>query len=174
MALYSTLVAGTTATWQASGGTYTLTLTSLASAAARQGAKGDLSDLTASNNLPEVLMFLFETKAGAAVANATNKLTLLIGESNSGTAGTNNPAGLTGSDASLGTPAEYTLQLNRAGALNMSNNAATGAQKQWIAYYPTSRYIIPVVYNQTNQSLSGTAGDHILTMVPYFRVQNSV
>ena len=172
MALYSTLEAGTTATWQASGGTYTLTLTSLASAAARQGVKGDLAD--ASGNLPEVLMFLLETKMGVAATNAANKLSLFIGESNSGTAGTNNPAGLTGADASLGTPAEYTLQLALAQSMNLSNNAGTGTQKQWLAYYPTQRYIIPVIYNQTTQSLSGTAGDHILTLVPYYRVQNSV
>lgn len=174
MALYSTLTPGTAVTWKASGGTYTLTLTSLASGAARQGVKGDLSDGTAGNNLPEVCLFLLETKMGTGIANATNKLSLFIGESNNATAATNNPAGLTGADGSLGTPAEYTLQLNLAQAMNLSNNASTGTQKQWLAYYPISRYIIPVIYNQSDQSLSSTAGDHVLTMVPYYRVQNSV
>jgi len=164
---YSYPQIGTPKVWRASGGDYTLTLTSLADQAARQGAKGDFNDGTL-GTIPEYIDILLETKMAVAAANGTI-IEVWCGQSDNATATTNNPAGLTGSDAAFGTPTEYKLQLDFVGALALSNNAATGTQKQKFRCYPTTRYWIPVIVNLGGQALSSTAGDHILTCTPYYR-----
>lgn len=164
---YSGLIAGTPITWQASGGSKTLTLTSLANAAARQGVKSD-SLLDGTFGMPEVLEVSFETKAASAVTNGL-QTEIYFGESSSATAGTDNPGGLTGADAALSNPSEIKLQLGLVGALNYSNALGTGTQRQRFIYYPTCICIIPVVVNRSGQAFSSTPGDHILTVTPYYR-----
>jgi hypothetical protein len=168
MASYPTLVAGTAKTWQASGGDYALTLTSLASSstAGREGAKGDLYDAT-NARLPALVVLTFETKMTSAPTDAT-VLELWIGESASATAGTGNPGGLTGADAAITNLDQRKRQLNFAGSLSLSNNIGTGVQRAHFAYYPAHRYLVPAAFNNSGTALSGTAGDHILTMTPYY------
>lgn len=157
---------GTPVTWQASGGTSALTLTSLASAAARQGAKSG-SFLDGTKGLPAYLEILFLSKMNAAAANGTF-LNLFFGESDSATAGTANPGGLSGTDASLSNPAEVTLQLRPVWAFPLSNALGTGAQSWRSVFYPRCAYLSPVIVNGTAQALSSTAGDHVLTVTPYY------
>jgi hypothetical protein len=159
--------AGTAKVWKASGGDYALTLTSLADAAAREGAKGDFNDGTM-GPIPEYLDILFELKMAVAAANGA-VIELWAGQSDNATAATNNPGGLTGADAAVSTPAEKKLQLDPIGAFALSNNLGTGTQKQKFRFYPSSRYFIPVIVNRGGQAFSSTAGDHILTITPYFR-----
>lgn len=164
---YSYLEAGTPLTWQASGGSKALTLTSLASGNARQGDKSaTLVDGT--KGMPELLEISLETKANAAVTNGL-QAELYIGESSSSTAGTDNPGGLSGSDAAFANPSEKKLQLNFLGSLNYSNALGTGTQRQRWIYKPTCICIIPLVVNNSGQAFSGTPGDHILTITPYYR-----
>lgn len=164
---YSYLEAGTTITWVNSGGDKVLTLTSLADGSAREGDKSaTLVDGT--KGMPELLEFRLETAVGSAATNGL-VVELWIGESDSATAGTNNPGNLTGADAGLSNPDELKYQLNIAGALALSNARTTSVQKQRFTYFPTCPYIVPLIVNKSGQALSGTAGNHKLVMTPYYR-----
>lgn len=168
MSNYSRLLAGTSVTWKNTGGDKALTLTSLASAAAREGDKS-ASIVHGTYGLPEYLEFRLETSMAVAAANGTT-IDLLIGESDSSTAGTNNPGNLTGADASWSNPSELCTQLRLAGSLILSNARGTNIQKvRLVLPRPLSGYIIPVIYNQGGQALGSTASDHQLVMTPYYR-----
>ncbi len=162
---YSYLVAGTPITWKDSGGTYAMTLASLASAAARQGPKSaTLVDGT--YGMPELLEILLLATMDVAAANGT-VLELYLGESSSATAGTDNPGNLSGTDAALSNPSEYKLQLDLVGSLNLSNARGTSQQAQRFRYFPTCPYIMPVLVNLGGQALD-SAGNEI-RVTPYYR-----
>jgi hypothetical protein len=163
---YSDLVAGTPVEWSTTGGK-TLTLTSLANAAMREGAKSaTLVDGT--SGLPELLEFRLESAVGSAATQGL-EIELYVGESDNATAGNDNPGNLTGADAGLSNPTELKLQLNFVGSLVLSNARGTNVQKQRLRYRPVCAYIVPAVYNGSGQTLSGTAGNHKLVMTPYYR-----
>lgn len=115
-----------------------------------------------------MLDILFQTAMASAAANGT-VIELWCGQSDNATAATNNPSTLTGADGSFATPAEYKLQLDFVGALNLSNNRGTSVQQAKFRFYPTCRYWIPVIVNRGGQALSGTAGNHALTVTGYHR-----
>lgn len=164
---YSFLVAGTAFTWKSSGGTYTLTLTSIANDGGREGVKtATLVDGTL--GMPEILEILFESQVQAAPTNG-KEIELWFGESDSATAGTNNPGNLTGADAALTTPDELKQQCNFAGSIVLSNNRGTNVQKQRFRYAPLQPYLIPVVVNKSGQTLGATAGNHVITVTPFYR-----
>ncbi len=164
---YSDLVAGTPITWKSSGGDKALTLTSLTNGSAREGDKSaTLVDGT--KGMPEVVEFRLESAVGSA-ATTGKEINLFVGESDSATAGTANPGNMTGADAGLSTPTELTPQLNFAGALVLSNTRGTNVQIQRLRYKPLAPYLIPLIYNDSGQTLSGTAGNHQLVMTPYYR-----
>src|SRR5215216_1253239 len=94
---YSKYEAGTSITWINTGGTYALTLTSLANNAGRQGAKGDLGASRA-----KLWELVLET-AVAVAATAGNEIEIYWASSTSATAGTDNPGGTSGTDSALGT-----------------------------------------------------------------------
>jgi len=164
---YSFLEAGTPLTWTSSGGDKVLTLTSMTANVAREGDKS-ASLVDGTKGMPELVEIRMETKVGSAAANGTY-LDLYIGESDSATAGTANPGGLTGADAAVATPAEKTLQLRLVGIMPMSNVLGTGLQVFRTIYYPVCAYLIPVVVNSTGQTLSGTGTDHKVIITPYYR-----
>lgn len=165
---YSRLIAGTSITWINTGGDYVLTLTSLGNNAVRQGDKsGSIVDGTYGR--PEFLEFFLETACNVAGTNYTS-IDLFIGESDSATAGTNNPGGLSGADGILTNGTQLVWQLRHAGSLSVSNGAGTNVQKARMRlYYPACAYIIPVVANFSGQALHATASNHKLTMTPYYR-----
>jgi hypothetical protein len=166
-ASYSDLVAGTAITWKSSGGDKVLTLTSLTNGSMREGDKSaTLVDGT--KGLPELVEFRLESAVGSAATNG-KEINLLIGESDDSTAGNANPGNLTGADAGVSNPTELSQQLNFAGSLVLSNARGTNVQKQRIRYKPICAYLIPVIYNDSGQTLSGTAGNHTLVMTPYYR-----
>lgn len=169
---YSDLIAGTTRVWASSGGDETLTLTSLANNAAREGDKS-ATLIDGTYGLPEYLEILFKTAVGSA-ATTGNVIELFIGESDSATAGTDNPGNLTGADAGWSNPDELKAQLYRVGALSLSNARGTNVQSVRMLYRPTCAYIVPAVVNLSGQTLSATAGNHSLEITPYYRrVQGS-
>jgi hypothetical protein len=164
---YSDLVAGTAVSWKASAGDHVLTLTSLVDQAVREGDKSaTLVDGT--KGLPELLEFRLESAVGAA-ATAGKEVSLYVGESDSATAGTDNPGNLTGADAGVTSGTELLPQLNFVGSLVLSNARGTNVQKQRLLYAPTCAYLIPVLFNNSGQTLSATAGNHQLVMTPYYR-----
>jgi hypothetical protein len=164
---YSDVVAGTAITWKSTGGDKTLTLTSLTNGSAREGDKS-ATLVDATKGMPEYLEFRLESAVGSA-ATTGKEINLFIGESDSATAGTANEGNLTGADAGLSTPTELTPQLNFVGALSLSNTRSTNVQVKRMRYKPLCPYIIPLIYNDSGQTLSGTAGNHQLVMVPYYR-----
>jgi hypothetical protein len=156
---YALQTTGTALSWKASGGDYALTLTSLASAAARQGAKGDLGA-----NWARRWAVLLATSM-ATGANGT-LIELYWAPSLSATAANDNPGGCSGADAAFATPAEYKLQLIPIGSLAVSNNAGAAIQKQVFEFYPPTRYGMPVVVNGTAVALGATATDHEVRLSP--------
>jgi hypothetical protein len=148
-------------TWKNTGGTYGLTLTSVTNGNGRQGAKGDLGA-----NRARIWDVLFTASVGVA-ATAGNEIELYWAASDSATAGTDNPGGTGGTDATFNTtPDEYKQQLIFIGSLILSNNAGTGIQKQWFRFQPPTRYGMPVVVNKSGQTMGSTATDHTVTLTP--------
>jgi hypothetical protein len=162
---YADFLAGTAKTWKSTGGDYAITLTSLSNGSGREGVKGDFLDGTKGS--PAFLEIRFESSVGSAATNG-NQIELYFGESDSATAGTNNPGNLTGADAGLSNPDELKLQLNLVGGINLSNARGTAIQKQRFVYYPAQRYLVPLVVNKSGQTLGGTAGDHQIVVTPFF------
>jgi hypothetical protein len=160
MSTTNKLQQNTAKSWKASGGDFAITLTSLANAAARQGAKGDLGTPFA-----RVYNVLFTASVGVAATNG-NTIDLYWCQSTSATAGTDNPGALSGTDASAATPAELTLQLVYVGRLALSNAQGTGIQKQSFLLFPKTQYGFPVVVNSSGQTMGATAGDHTITLTP--------
>lgn len=152
---------GTAKSWKASGGDYAITLTSLANAAAREGAKGDLGSAWARR-----WAVLFSSSVAAAATNGL-EIELWWGPSPSATAGTDNPANLTGADAALATPDEVKYQAMYVGSIILSNSRGTNVQKQLIgAFFPPTRYGVPFVVNKSGQALGSTAADHEIRLIP--------
>jgi hypothetical protein len=154
---------GSGISWLASGGTYGLTCTSVTNNNGRQGAKGDLGATRARYYMAQVTF-----SVGSAATNG-NEIEVYWAASPSATAGTSNPGGTSGTDATFNTtPDEYKLQLQLIGSLVLSNNAGTGVQTQNIGpFIPRYRYGMPVVVNKSGQTLGSTAGDHTVTLYPW-------
>jgi len=164
---FSDVEAGTPFTWEASGGTHALTLTSLGSDAGRQGVKS-ASLIHATKGRPEFLDVLIESAVAAAATNG-KEIELYFSESVSATAGTGNPGGLSGTDVSLSSPDEIKAQLNFVGALTLANSLGTGVQRQRHCYQPACEFISPAVVNKSGQALTSTAANHKITVTPYYR-----
>jgi len=102
-----------------------------------------------------------------SAATAGNEIEVWWAGSPSATAGTSNPGGTSGTDATFNTtPDEYKQQLVFIGSLVLSNNAGTGIQTQNLVFQPDFRYGMPVVVNKSGQTLGSTAGDHTITLTP--------
>lgn len=153
---------GSAISWKGSGGTYGMTFASITNGNGRQGAKGDLGA-----NRARVWDVLFTGGVGSA-ATAGTEIELFWAASDSATAGTDNPAGTSGTDATFNTtPDEYKQQLIFIGSLVLSNNAGTGIQKQWLSFQPPCRYGMPVIVNKSGVTLSGTeATAGTVTLIP--------
>lgn len=159
---------GTPITWKGSGGTYALTSASITSGNGRQGAKGDLG----ADRAPLMVMTI-NWAAGSAVTNG-NTADYYWAASSSATAGTDNPGGLSGTDATFNTtPSEYSKQLDFIGSLNCSNNAGTGVQTQKFIFAPKQRYGMPVIVNSSGQTMSATESNFSITIEPYVPVMNT-
>jgi hypothetical protein len=174
------IVWANSADYAGSGGTRThqINLTSLAAAAARQGAKADMAVLrvvkggesAAYKIVPE--RWAVTLRIEMDVASADNKtVDLYWGASLSSVAATTNPGGLTGADAAYtgtagGTLAEGLLQLQFIGSLAVQNDVAPVVlQQTFIATLPL-RYGMPVVVNNSDQAFEGDAVEMSVTFTP--------
>ena len=156
---------GTAKVWRSSGGDYAITFASLANAAGRQGVKGDLGATRAA---------LYKVKATfeiAATPTAGNTIDLYWAPSDSATAGTDNPANVTGADAAYsGYSSNLTAsikQLMFIGSFVCTAQATATVQAAFVGRFsPPSRYGSLVVVNNSGASLHSTETNQAVTITP--------
>jgi hypothetical protein len=159
-----TYSSGAAITWSTAG-TYAITLTSLASLAARQGAKGDLGATRA-------MRWSVRVQLDYEVAPAiTTAVEIWWSSSSSAVAATDNTGGCSGADAAYtgyadGSIAAGKLHLQLIGVMPATANADDILNIAEFPFYPLSRYGMPVVYNGTGQALHDTAANFVLTFTP--------
>lgn len=138
----------------------TITLTSLADAAARMSASADLGAKTSQR-----WSLRLECEIDAApTAGEEVEVYLAFSDDNSKW-----PGGVTGSDAAYkgGEEAEWAKQLIFLGSLFVANDTDGVDQVAIIStFMPLARYVVVVIKNESGQAFSETAGDHIVTLIP--------
>lgn len=156
---YSSTVSGLAQTHQ-------IDLTSLATTAARQGAKADLG-ATRAHAFTVFVGIEFD------VAPASGEtVDFYLAPSSSATAGNANPGGCTGADAAYTGTAGDSMddsikQLDYIGSLVATADAATVVQYQKIGIIPnTMRYASIVVDNNTSQAFEGDAVEMFVALIP--------
>lgn len=150
---------GTAFTLKDSGGDFTLTLSALASAAARQSAKVDLTDPRARTWAVRVnVQFGSAPTAGGTVE-------IYWAASSSGTAANENDGQTTGSDAAYSIGADGYKQMIFVGALVVDNVASNTDQGATFLFVPPTRYGNLVLVNNTSQALE-TSTDHYVKLIP--------
>lgn len=144
--------------------THQIDLTSLASGAAREGAKADLGDPRAD---AYAVLVGFELDVAPTAGNVID---VYWSPSFSGTAGTGNAGGASGADGAYkaGEEAEWVKQLVYVGSLVCTADAATVVQRQCInpAFVPPTRYGSIVVVNNAGQAFEGDAVEMYVALVP--------
>ena len=156
---------GTAKVIRNSGGDAAITLASLANAAGRQSVKLDLGATRAA---------LYRVKATfeiAATPTAGNSIDLYWAPSTSGTAGTDNPANVTGTDAAY---AGYSSNLTAAikqlvfiGSFVCTAQATSTVQAAIVgSFNPQLRYGSLVVVNNSGAALHSTETNQAITLVP--------
>jgi hypothetical protein len=156
---------GTAKSAKSSGGDSTITLASLANAAARQGTKIDLGATRAR----EYDVFLDVEMA--ATPTAGNPVQVYWAPSSSATAGTDNPGNVTGTDAAYSgysSNLDATLpQLQLAGELVLTAQATTTVQKGYCGRFsPAQRYGSPVIVNRGGSAFHSSDTNMQLRLVP--------
>lgn len=153
-------------TYKSSGGTYTWTPTSLANGAGRSGPKADLA-IAATGKYPRVWSAQFEVALAVAVASDYLSVELWWSGSDNATAGTHNPGGHSGTDATLTSASTLRYGMTFLGFISLTITAGTGVQiSQPFEFYPLFRYGSPLLYNASGQALHATATNHVLTLTP--------
>lgn len=143
-----------------SGGDEPFTITSLASGAARVS---DQYDFGASAH-SEWFLVKLETKSGGTPV-VGERLDLFCALANNGAAAETD-GDVSQTDSALSSPGNVTPNLQFVGSLFVqSTSTSQETRKSWIVRIPT-RYVSFVLVNNTSQALSGTAGDHTVTMTP--------
>jgi hypothetical protein len=149
----------------ASGGDAAITLTSVANAAARQSAKIDLGSTRG---------LIYRVKAAfeiAATPTAGNTIDLYWAPSTSGTAGTDNPASVSGTDAAYsGYSSNLTAaikQLIFIGSFVCTAQATATVQVAFVgSFVPPTQYGSLVVVNNSGAALHSSATNMNVTFIP--------
>lgn len=157
---------GTAITWRAAGGTYAITLASIAAAAARQGAKGDFGASRAENWVARLTLNMDVAPVNGAGVE------LWMYTSDSAVAGTNNTGAASGADAAYsgsagGGVATTKLQLQYIGTMPMTADA-DGVTQVWESrpFTIPQQYGGPIVVNATAQALEGDDDIHRIDFYP--------
>jgi len=164
MTIDSLVVTGQPITWAATGGSYALTMTGVATAAARQGEKGYLGTAWASEFLVE-----FAVDTAGVAPDVYERYELWWGPSVSSVSGTLNPAGLNGTDSPYtgigsATIEESKQQCDLIGSLTVVDEADT-VQRTYFSYSPKAPYGCPLFVNKTDQSV-GTDSSMRVRFIP--------
>lgn len=160
---YSSTVSGLARTDQ-------IDLTSLASAAARQGAKKDMEYL-ATAKFPNRWLVMAAIEMAVAPTDG-DTVDFYWAGSPSGTAANANPGGTSGSDAAYtgtsgSTLAESLQQLEFIGSLVLTNDATTIVQYGVIGVLSEiPRYGMPVIYNNSAQAFVADAVEMYIALLP--------
>lgn len=150
--------------WDSSGTDGTITITSLGIGAARQGSKVDMFDGAAGLARQYTVMLQIDT--GGSVPTAGDPVELWWSSSRSATAGTDNAGQTSGADAVYSDPDDLKKQLELIGILSI-NDVANNIQRAYFPdFRPLTQFGMPVVINNTDQILGGTAADHIISFIP--------
>jgi hypothetical protein len=160
-------VPGITEAWIWSGGDYVMNIAGVGQGVTVQGEKSN-SFLNAAGHLPAFIRWRFEASVGVAAATG-RELTLFMGQSDAGGLAINNPGGLTGSPGILANGFFLLGQCDRVGSLLLSASRTTNVQRVWLTSYPKSPFQIPVVYNDSGQTLSSFSSAHGLWSTPYYQ-----
>lgn len=149
------------------GGTRThqIDLTSLADAAARQGAKADLGATRAK----QYTMTVCVEMAVAPVSKAA--IAIYWASSPHATAGTLNPGGCSGADAAYtGTAGDSLddslIQLLPLGSISLTADATTLLQTYTVTLIPQHRYGMPIIDNNGGQALVADAVEMFVSLTP--------
>lgn len=157
---------GTTKTIRASGGDAAMTMASLANNAARQCVKLNLG----ANRAPAYRLVTEHEYAATPTAGAETEY--YGGWSNSATAGTDNPGGLSGTDAA------YTGQSSNldascrqlaylGSAVNNGIPTATGFQRTEVGIViPRGRYLCLAVYNKSGAAFHSSDTNQAIYLIP--------
>jgi hypothetical protein len=156
---------GTAKTIKSSGGDAAITLASVANAAARQAAKLDLGATRGQ---------LYRVKAAfeiAATPTAGATIDLYWAPSSSGTAGTDNPANVSGTDAAYsGYSSNLTAsikQLQFIGSFVCTAQATATVQKAVVgAFVPANRYGSLVVVNNSGAAIHSSDSNCEIVLTP--------
>lgn len=148
-------------------------LTSLGAGAARQSAKVDLnSDITPTTSLATRYSVTVAIEMDVAPTSG-DLVDVWVGFSNSATAGTANPGGLSGSDAAYSGTAGDSLddslkQLTFIGSLVATVEIATTVQFQTVGWFVApERYASFVIDNNTGQAFEGDAVEMGIRIIPF-------
>ena len=158
---------GTTITWKASGGDYAITLgdPGIATDAARQGAKGDLTTPRGGRWLCRLTVNM------DAAPTAGDTIEVFWAGSPSVTAGTSNPGATTGTDAAYtgstgGSVDQTKQQLTYIGALTLTPDADGVVQVADIGVLvPYYQYGMPVLVNKADEAMEGDDDSHMIEFI---------
>lgn len=163
---YSDLTPGTAVTWMNTGGDKAMTLKNIASGVIKEGAKSaTLVDGT--KGFPEVLEITVETKLAGTPTDGL-EMRCYLGFSSSATAGTDNPGGLSGADATVA-DSDQLPQLVFVGSVVMAGSLTTNVQRQRMYAVPLAEYVIPVIQNSTGQLTSNVDSETKVVIRPWYR-----
>lgn len=157
---------GTVKTWKSSGGDGAMTPTSLANGAYYEGAKIDLGATRA-----QVYAVYLDVEL-AATPTAGNPISVWFNFSSSGTAGTDNGGGCSGTDAAYtgysSNAAASVLQLVSAGDGKVTTQSTATVQKRIFVGHvvATDRYVSPVILNGSGAAFHSTITNFQLRIVP--------
>lgn len=162
---YARIETGTEVTFKSSGGTGTITMTSVANNAARQSTKADFGATRAR------LYKVFAEVELAATPTAGNTIELWLAPSSSPTAGTDDLAGTSGSDAAYSGYSsnldESLKQLIFVGDLVVTAQATATVQKGFVGFCVVpQRYAALVVYNKSGAAFHSSATNVVFRFVP--------
>lgn len=161
--------AGTAFTFKGSGGSAAITVTSLANAAARQSVKLDISAASPGDG---TFATRFRIKAIcdlAATPVAGNSIDLYWAPSDSATAGTDNPAGVSGTDAAYtGIASDLTASLRLLLYIgSMTVTADVAAQSAYVGVFSMpARYGSLVLVNNSGAAFVANTTNTVITFTP--------
>ena len=145
--------------------THQIDLTSLAGAAAWQGAKADLGAVRG-----EIYVAVLRVEFNVS-PDSLDIVSAHWAASSSAVAGTANPGGTVGADGGYTGTAGDSLadsieQLDLIGSLPATSDADTIIQQMSWAYFRLLRYGFPVIWNQTTQAFEGDAVEMSFALWP--------
>ena len=165
---YAPLVAGTTKKWTSTGADHVLDAHGVTNTNGRAGDKCSTNDILDATKGLAALLELWVTCKVQVAPTAGTTLDVYLGFSDSGTAGTDNPGQLSGADAALSN-VDVLPQLLYVGSVVMSNSLGTGVQAARFLVRPQDQFLIPVVVNNTGQTLSATGTDIAVWITPWYQ-----